>query len=236
MSSLDSLYTRSLLLKGTIGQVADDQSVAIRLHAKTAAGAVTSVTTTIGTAIVAVTASGGTETWDFATYATVGAVADKINSSAYWECKVLDGLRSDASDEAFLNGIITASVTDGVTYYDVKYDTNGTGCLHMAYGLVYDRSVGQDKAKGSHRVHIQSLIYNVTCGGGADANGLKIYERVGTVETLLYQATPTSGAATTVTWASGNGKITSRDGADLIVKLLDATSITGELTVVGQLE
>ncbi len=124
-------------------------------------------------------------------------------------------------------------------YYDVLVDASAA--QYLAYCLAVDREVGVNyKLRDSHRVHLQEIITNVTLGVGADANGLKIYERTpsdrGSVETLIMAKTPTSGSAATINWASGNGKITAGNGNSLIVRVYDATSTTGSITITGIVE
>jgi len=237
MSSLDSLQSRSLAASGVVGQVGTDEPVAIRLKAKTAAGAVTSVTTTTATNIVLITATGGTETYAFSTYATVGTVVDAINAAGYWEAKVLDSLRSYASASQFVTGAVSASTTDGVTYYDILVDTSAA--FYFAYRLTYDRSVGQDKPVQGHRVHLREFIYYATLGNAA-ADDVQIWEVDGTVETQKLGALSVSATATTTNWASGEARISAANGNDLVVVLVDDTSLANSasnyLTVVGELE
>jgi hypothetical protein len=237
MASQDFLQSRALAAQGIVAQVGTDTPVALRLKAKAAAGLVTSVTVTTATNIVAITANGGTETWAFATYDTVGKLADVINASAYWECKILDSLRSYATANQFVTGAIASSTTDGVTYYDVKVDTSTA--KYFAYRLTSDRSVGQDKPKGSHRVHLLEFVYYATLGG-ANADMVLVYEVKGTVETQKIAYTSVSATKTTENFASGQGYHTSADGSELVVVLKDASSLgdatANYLRVVGKLE
>lgn len=226
-----------MLAKGVVGFVADDQGVAIRMK-YIGSGTVTSVTTTTATNIVTVTTE-GTKTYAFATYATVGALADKINDDGIFEVRVLDALRSDATATQFIDGAITAGVVNGTSYYDVLVDASAA--QYIAYCLAFDREVGVNtKLRDQHRVHLQEIVTSVTLGGGADAGGLKVYERTpssrGNVETLLMSRTPTSGSVATINWASGNGKITAGNGNSLIVRVYDATSTTGNITITGLVE
>jgi hypothetical protein len=93
-------------------------------------------------------------------------------------------------------------------------------------------------------VSIREIVTNVTLTGGADADALKIYECTpggntapySGAEILVLQRTPTTGSAETITWASGEGKITAGEGNDLLVYLTDAAGITGSVTVSGELE
>ena len=107
MASKDSLETRKLLAKGTVIQAGSDKSVALRLKYK-GTGSVTSVTVVTATSVECITTDGGTDTYAFATYTTMGALADKINSDGIFECKVLDVLRSAGSDN---NASSTVSAT-----------------------------------------------------------------------------------------------------------------------------
>jgi len=148
-------------------------------------------------------------------------------------------LRSDATATQFIDGAITAGVVNGTSYYDVKVDASAA--QYLAYCLAPDREVGSNvKLRDQHRVNLQEIITNVTLGGGADAGGLTIIERTpsgrGNVETVLMAKTPTSGSAATINWASGQGKITAGNGNELIVRVYDATSTTGNITVTGLVE
>ena len=240
MASLNWAQTRAILAKGIVGYVADDQGVAIRMK-YVGTGAITSVTTTTATNIVTVTTGTGegTKTYAFATYTTIGSLVDAINADGIFQARVLDALRSDATATQFIDGAITAGTVNGTSYYDVLVDASAA--QYLAYCLAPDREVGMNvKLRDQHRVNLQEIITNVTLGGGADANGLKIYERTpsdrGSVETLIMAKTPTSGSAATINWASGYGKITAGNGNSLIVRVYDATSTTGSITITGLIE
>ena len=236
MSSLNALQTRSLLSKGKIGQVGDDLGVLFTLKYK-GKGTVTSVIVTTATDITLTTSDGGADAYDWATYTTIGAVVDKINADGIFEAKILDALSTTATGSGLaIAGTLTAG-SNGE--YSVKSDT--TGANFLAYRLTFDRSLGNSpKLAMSHRVHLQEIITDLTLGGGADANSFKVYESTpyykGRVESVVYQKTPTSGSISTTNWASGNGKITASEGNDLIIVISDATSITGTITVTGEIE
>jgi hypothetical protein len=214
--------SRTYAAKGVVAQVGTDDPVAIRLRAKAAAGAVTSVTITTATNIVMITANGGTDTYTFAAYTTVGALVDAINADGMFEAKVLDSLRSYATASQFVTGAITAATVDGVLYYDVKVDTSAA--KYFAYRLTVDRSVGETKPKGSHRVHLQEFVYYATLGAAA-ADMVLVYECAGSVETGKVAYTSVSATKTTENYASGEGKYTASDNNDIVVVLKDATSI-----------
>jgi len=234
MASLDSLQMRSLSKKGFVQQIYDDEGIAIRLRPTAAAGAITSVTVTTGTNIVAISASGGTETWAFATYDTVAKLKAVIDASAYWDCVVLDTLLSEATTTQFVDGAIAATVVDSVSYYDVLVDTSAAD--YMAVCVTKTRTVGESKPKGSMRVHLRDIEYNITFGGGVDSQGLRVYERKGSIENLLYSGTPVDATLTNKTFASGEGFISTQDGYELVVYMVDATSVTGYVAAIGEIE
>lgn len=236
MSSLQALQTRSLLSKGVIGQVGDDLGVLFTLKYK-GTGSVTSVIVTTATDITLTTTDGGADAYTWASYTTIGALVDKINADGIFEAKILDALSTTPTGSGLaIAGTLTAGANGE---YAVKSDT--TGANFLAYRLTFDRTLGNSpKFAMSHRVHLQEIITDLTLGGGADANSFKVYESTpafkGRVETVVYQKTPTSGSISTTNWASGNGKITASEGNDLIIVISDATSITGTITVTGEIE
>jgi len=235
MASLDSLKTRNLLAKGEVRQVGTDTPIAIRLK-YIGAGTITSVTIDTATDFELITSDGGTDTYAFATYATVGALVDAINADGIFEAKVLDTVRSEATASQFVNGAITAASEDGVSYYDVTVDTDAAD--YFAVRLTFDR--GFNKAhKASHRVHLQAIEYLMDLGTAA-AGAVKVYEINGTTETLRYSALSVDNSATAITWASGEGKISAGNGNDLVVKIDDSgnlvNSTSNYLRAVGIIE
>lgn len=239
MSSLNAVQYRSFAKKFIIGQTNVDQDIALRMK-YIGTGTVTSVTVTTATDITMVTSDGGTDAYTWASYATLGALVDKINADGIFQAKILDGLRSETTaGSRFITGAIT-SASDGVeTVWDMLWDTNTAG-LRLAYRLTYDRTFGTSaKLADGHRVTLQEIVTSLTLGGGADANAMKIYECApahrGSTETLLLQRTPTSGSVVTLNFASGQGGITAADGNDLVVIVSDGTSFaaTDYITVSG---
>jgi len=223
MGSLDSVLINKGLAQNVVARKADDASVALRIR-QVGGAAVTSITVTISTDIVLIDAD-GTTTSTFATDDTLGKVADTINATANWECKILDGLRADASDDTLLDGVISASVTNGVTYYDAVADTDGVD--YATYRCTYDRAVGEEKPKGAHRVRLLEVMYNQDINA-ASANGFRIYEwdAAAKSETLVYGIASVDATETTVNFGSGEATVDAGWGNDLIVRVIDATSIT----------
>ena len=213
--------TMASLLKGTkSAMVVADGSVAIRIKYDSD-GTVTSVTNDISTDLVLVSSDGGTETFAYATYATVGALADAIDASNFWRAEVLDGLRSDATDDMFVDGAISISSTG---YYDVTVDT--TAQDDHTYRCKYDRNVGDAVPGGNHRVSLLQIKYLADISS-AQADGIQVfeYDRATNTETQVYQSPSVDDTDTTITFASGKGAITSGFGNDLIVRITDDTSV-----------
>lgn len=221
MSSLDSLRVKNLLAKGEVRQVGSDTPIAIRLK-YIGTGTITSVIIDTSTDLEMITSDGGTETFAFATYTTVGTLVDAINDSNYWEAKVLDTVRSEATVSQFVDGGITASSEDGTSYYDVLVDTDAAD--YFAVRLTYDRGFDKSKTQAAHRVHLQEIKYVIDLTT-ASANNLKVYEIDGTTETVRMKALPVDTTATTINWASGEGYITAGNGNDIVVKIDDGGNL-----------
>ena len=228
--------------KGVVGQITSDTPVAIRIK-YVGGGSVTSVTNTAATALVLIaTDSAGTSSTVTCTYSTddtVGEVVDRINASDLWEAKVMDCLRVLATDSSELGvdtGVLSTTAVDGVNYYEVHADTSVT--LQFAYRLTYDRAVGAEKPKGSHRVILQEIQYLLDVGTAAMDN-FQVYETnpVGNSETQRLKMLNVDNSDTTKNWASGLGYITADYGNDLVVIIKDAATLTDStsnfLTVTG---
>lgn len=238
MASLDSLQTRALLARGVSIQQGADTPVAIRMR-YVGSGTPTSVTVTTATNIVTVSTEDGatvTKTYAFASLATIGAVVDAINSDGLFEARILDALRSDASASTMVDGAITAVVSSGHSVYDVKADTSALKAVTAT--LSYDRDFLQSQLSKSHRVHLQEIAYYATLGA-AGAGNVVVYSRSGSTETLIFAETSVSATATSVVFADGQGKITSKEGEELVIRLKDGTSVADsalKLRIVGVVE
>lgn len=244
-SSFDGVQARQALATGVAQFSINDTPVAMRFRAlPVTVDSVTSVTVTTATNIVFVSVKGSTTTTDtyaFATYTSLGLLADKINADGRFEAKVIDALRSDLTASSYFveNTAVTATTdANGVTCYDIHPDTSVYKAVTST--LKFDRDF--DVIAKGHRVHLQEIRYFATLGG-AGTNLVRVYRRRGTVETQVFGATSVSATATTINWASGNGKISGKNNAsgtdELVVRLQDATSLSDtalNLTVIGNLE
>lgn len=216
MASYDSLNIRSLAAEEKLLRVVDDGPVVLRIkhvgtgttQAPTAVMSSTSSTLTLTDGAAAATAIDLSQ----AAYSTVGEVADYINGLASWECKVLDALRADNSNDKWIDGSITAAIKEGETVFDVKQDTSALAAYRLR--VTYDRSVGSLKPKGAHRVILKKFIYNLDLTAAAGA--VKVYEITdnGQTETQVFAALSVDTTDTTVDF--GNG-ITPGEGNDLVI-------------------
>ena len=225
MGSLDAVLTRQALAEGESRQVVDDTPIAIRLQYK-GSGSVTSLEVVTATDVELITSDGGTDTYDFATYTTLGALVDAINADGIFNAKILDSIRSKASDDTLLarGAAATVVVEDGESYLDIYLDVDGAdyyGCR-----LTYDRGFKKPH-KTTHRVHIEEIKYDLQLQAGV-AGGVKIYEIDGTTETERFAELSVHDAATTINFASGEGKITAKEGNDLVVIINANTALTDD--------
>ena len=221
MASRDSLEMRKTAATNVVQVSRDDTPVAIRIR-KIGTESATSVTVTTATNIVLV-GSTTTDTVTFATYTTVGAVVDQINSTGRWEAVVLDALRANVTTASnFVTGAITSgNDMNGVVVWDVLTDTSVTDYMDVALSLHRDF----DYPTRGHRVTLREIQYNVDVSA-AEANSVRVYIRNGKTETQVYGVRSVDATATTISWASGIAGITGPDNADIIVRVRDTTSIT----------
>jgi len=221
MASRDSLEVRKLLERGIVQQTNTDTAVALRLR-YIGTGTVTSITTVNATSVETITSDGGTDTFLFATYTTMGALADAITAAGVFEVKVLDVLRSAGSDNNLLAEVLTTATSDelGNAVYDIKVDTNAM--FYVGVCLSATRAFGSTSA--GHRVHLQEIAYVANMGTAA-ADQLKVTARKGSVERVVLEMLSVDTTLTTVSFASGAGYITSNEGEELIVTIKDGASM-----------
>lgn len=226
MASKDSLDIREKLARGEVGQVVANTPVAIRLR-YIGSGSVTSVTIDVSTDIEMVTTDGGTDTYLFSTYTTIGTLIDAINADGIFEAKVLDALRTYATDDQFVDGAITSMpLLDGgglsTTVWDVKVDTSAA--LYIAYRLTYDRGFLRKQSQRQHRVHLQEIEYYADLTAANDS--LQVHECDGTIEYKKFGKLSVDTTDTTINFSDGSGKLTAREGDDLVIVLKTAGALS----------
>ncbi len=217
---------RAMNASGSSRTTRDDTPIMIRMR-YVGTGTVTSVTVTTATNIVMITSDGGTDTYAFATYDTVGKLIAAINADGIFQAMAVDALLTDVTSSSNIveNTAITAGTDDnGVVCYDLHTDTSVTDYATVA--LTFNRNF--DTLSKGHRVHAQELAYYENVSAAA-ANAVRLYQRLPSgVETQIWGIASVDATITTKTWASGQGKITGQDGAALIFRVQDATSITDD--------
>lgn len=215
------------LTQGIGGLVGTDEPVSIRLRYK-GTGTVTSVTVTTATNIVLITSDGGTDTYAFATYTTIGAVVDAINNDGIFDAMVLDALRADASASAIVDGAVTVSTVEGTSVYDCLVDTSAA--LHISYRLTANRIPGLSSAPNAKRVHVKFFKYAVNMGTAA-ADSVRLYEIDGKVETKKRKWLSVDTTATEVfNFSDGPLAVTAKPGNDVLVRVLDAATLADATT------
>lgn len=218
------MQTRQVLSKGVVRQVGTDTPIAFKLRYK-GTGSVTSVTVdNTEEEIVLVTSDGGTDTYTVAANTTIGAMVDAINKDGIFEAKIMDSLRSLSSDDTLVDGAVTASVDEnGVTVWNIKQDTSAS--LQFAVTLSPKFLFG---APSGHRVHLQELRYAINMGTAA-ADSVQIWKRKATLgggqETQIFGALSVDTTDTTISFASGEGKITTGNDEELILLVKDAATL-----------
>lgn len=211
MGSLDYALTRQALAEGVVRQVNNDEAIGVRLR-YVGTGTVTSVTTTTATDVEMITSDGGTDTYAFATYTTIGSLVDAINADGIFEARVIDCLRSEGSASFFVDGAISSgSDKNGVVVWDMLVDTSGAATMAICLS---PKGVDWDAPEG-HRVHLREFVYNVDLTAAADS--VQVWRRKNGKETQIMGLTSVDATETTVNFASGEGKLTGDVDEELIV-------------------
>lgn len=234
MASLDGIRTRKYLSKGVVHQVTEDTAVGIKIR-YIGSGTITSVDTTT-TTVVLITSDGGTDTYTFgAGTSTMGLLADAINADGIFEAKVVDTLRSQATASAFLTATLGAVADeDGLVVYKMLMDTSGAA----TQAAVLSPFASFQYVKG-HRVHLKQIDYLINNTPAAAT--LSIYKRtIHGAETLIYSTINVDDTLTSLSWASGQGKITSGENEELVVSfggtVVNASSNATKIALIGEIE
>jgi len=245
MASLNSVQIRKALASGKVVQRADDASIGVRVRCIVPTGTPTVTLTTASK----IAMNDGTTNVDYAwaTYTNMGLLVDALNASGIWEAKLLDALRSDITTSRFkVNTAVTAGTDEnGVVVWDLLIDnTVLTTPGHFMVASVCLSPYFNFDAPDGHRVHIQQLDYcqNVSA---AEAAAVTLWKRKnnGTEVKMLAQTSVDSTGGSTVTsltWASGEGMISSGENEEFIFRVQDDTGITADadnlVRIVGILE
>lgn len=222
MASLDMLWARSLAAEKKVRRVVDDTPVVMAIkHVGTGTTQTPTVVMSSTSSLLTLTDGAAAATaidLSAAAYSTVGEVVDYINGLASWECRILDALRADASDNKWADGSVTASVVNGETVFNILQDTSAIAELKVRVAV--DTAVSTNKAKGSHRVTLDAFTYYADLTAAADKVQIYEYDPSGKTETKIWSAT--SVDTTVVSYDPINTSypfrgITATEGKELVI-------------------
>jgi len=238
MASLESLQTREVAAETRTQRVVDDKSLALGIVYKPqATGTTPVVTISTGVGITLADSLTTTGSLAFTTYSDLGLLADKINSYARWECRILDGLRATKTETNVMlpDSGVTAATINGESIFRVYLD--GSINDEMYYRVSMYRGVTtDDKGRtldqspiGSHRVKLTGIKYRINFTA-AETNNIRIYESnpATATDTQIWNGqTGTDDTATAEDFSLF--PFTAAEGSDLVVMFKD-TEIADTLT------
>jgi hypothetical protein len=224
MGSLDATLIRQAMAEGVVVSNGTDASVAIRLRYRGPGTPTSATVDNTANSVVLVSSEGGvtkTDTYLLTSgnYTTVGALADKINSDGRFEAKVLDALRSAATEDKMVDGAITSSVdANGVAIWDVKVDTSAA--LYISSCLSSQR----DFDSVARRVKLTGVNYLVDMATAA-GDSAQLWLRRGNTEVKVMGLLSVDNTATTVAIPSGSYIGGARPGDEYIFLVKDAATL-----------
>jgi hypothetical protein len=227
MASLDFLQMRSAAAKKCVRRTTEAAGVPLRIiHVGTGTTQTpTVVLSSTSSTLTLVDGAAASTAIDLsnASYNTLGELADYINSLSSWECKILDGLRADLTDNQFTDGAVTPAVVNGEMCWSLTQLV--IAGAKMTVRACYDETVGALRVAGSHRVTLNGFSSYATCTGGA--NTVQIWDSYKGTDTQIWGALGINN--TLLTYAAGNASypfsgITADDGHELVIV------ITGTVT------
>lgn len=175
---------------------ADDESVAFKIRGTDAT--LTTGKAVVGTAGTALTFTmdATVTTLDLASYATLGELVDHINATAgyYAEAVIVDGLRSQTSDNALLAGSYEYAADQVLATKSVVWDTDGTSTKHHTVALQHEGLPSTGDTDAGYMNRIYEIIQSVT--DTTSTSKIDVYKCVGTVETKIYSRTAVIDVAT----------------------------------------
>lgn len=220
MASLDSMVVRSLGATKCSRRTAEAAGVVLRIkHVGTGTGTPTVVLSDTSSDITLTDGAGTVITADLSngSYNTVGKVADWINGDPSWECKVMDALRSQASNDVWTNGAVSAATKNGETVFDVT-QLIASGTLNVR--CTYDELIGSTRAKGEHRVTLNAFSYFADLTAAANSVQIWLVDSKGATEEQIWGAL--SVDTTLVAYAPSSATypfsgITAPSGKDIVI-------------------
>ena len=243
MASLDGLRIRKYLSESKVARLTCDGPVALRISYdgdSTSAPVISIITATSLT----LTTSLGATVYTFGSgFGTLTLLADGINSGVGddaggasdaagggFTCRILDALPSTitTASNLIVSAGLVGHVVEGETVYDAMLDTSTTKVV--AYRISQDRNVVPLKPTNGKRVKLVNFSYNLNVSA-PEAGAVRIYEynKLDGSTNLVWAATSVAATLTTHDFAAN--PLTASEGKELIVYIMDTTSITDSLGV-----
>jgi len=243
MASLDGLRTRAYLAESKVTRVLDDASVAIRIAYNGASTSAPVISIITATSLTLTTSLGATVFTFGSGFDTLSLLAAGINAGigdgglsgagTGFSARIMDALPTTittASNLVVSAGLVASSV-NGEVVYDAMLDTSTTKAI--AYRIAYDRNVVSRRSSNGHRVKLSSFVYNLNVSA-AEAGAVRVYEfnSVDGTTTLVWAATSvdSTGAAGATSLDFSTCPLTASETRELIVYVMDTTSLTDNAT------
>jgi len=226
MASQDFLQMRALAGEETLVQKLNDEMVVLRIRDIANGTSTPTVVLSDTQSDITITDSDGNATTcdlSNASYNTVGEVADYLNAAAGFEVRVLDALRSDASNDKWLGTTITAATTsEGESTFDILQDSSGLAAYRLRVSLDRKADPRSSDSKGSHRVVLKKLQYyaDLTAGTG----GVNIVKTSGALQSTESQIFSAVSVDTTDTEHDLSDGITAGEGNEFVI-CIDTTVV-----------
>lgn len=241
--NLRTAQVNSLLAKGLGRAFIQDASIALRIRcvanpessANTADAVVVSATSLVlkVNGVADTSFAGGTGTLLFATYTTLGALVDQINTSANWNAEIVGGLRADDISASQILARST-SVFRNFAEINLFWDSS----LHLGLDVLFEPGVAFASAPGAsfikgmnndqvqqHRVAFQRVVCKNDNSG--DALTVTVYElKPGNASTVATLATFSAADATELDTGVDAPLIHAGFGNNLLVRFAGATTFS----------
>jgi hypothetical protein len=237
MASLDGLKIRKLLAQSKVVRVLDDKSVALRIVYSGASTSAPVISIITATSLTLTTSLGATVFTFGSGFGTLALLAAAINSGVGdgglsgaglgFSCRILDAIPSQittASNLIVSAGLVAHSV-NGEMVYDALLDHSTS--KNVCYRISTDRNVVAKGPKGGHRVKLVDFIYDENVSAG-QAGAVRVYEfnSVAGSTDLIWAALSVDATITEIDLSKN--PLSSEEGGELIVMVMDDTSLTND--------
>ena len=224
MASQDYLLTRKLAAKEEYHRRANDKMVVMRIRDIAGGSSTPTVVLSDTQSDITITDSDGnitTADLSDGSYDTVGEVVDYLNAATGFEVRIMDALRSDASDDMWLGTTYAARTSsDGESVFDILQDSSNLASYRLR--LSYDRLASITPMSKSHRITLKKFDYYADLT--AAVGGIKIYKTFGNDQQTEVQIYSNASIDTTDTEIDLDNGITPGEGNELVIAV-DSTVV-----------